>query len=300
MVSTPFDALAQAAFASSQAIFAVNSPTSQPARSIERLSDKFSIASPPPHVTTLQANADPFQKIQVAAAAQKELTAVLATSDVLLPAIPHLFKAASQRSAVVLHIEARERDASNNTSNSNSKEQQGSVVPSNADLMAVRQTGFAVLTSDNTQAAFDLGLVAQAAAVHTSTPFLNAVNASSSGSEKQQQIKLDHQKVAPALITDKDFEAHKERQAAVSEISLSSLYLNPKDNAASALTAASPEEIYNKVEELLAVFKKQTGRSYSPIEYQGKVYRRDHHSQDSSFAMQISFHVQWETESLVV
>ncbi|KAF9355643.1 hypothetical protein BGX34_010326 [Mortierella sp. NVP85] len=266
MVSTPFDALAQAAFASSQAIFAVNSPTSQPARSIERLSDKFSIASPP-HVTTLQTNADPFQKIQVAAAAQKELTAVLATSDVLLPAIPHLFKAASQRSAVVLHVETRERDATNNTSNTNSKEQQGSVVPSNADLMAVRQTGFAVLTSDNTQAAFDLGLVAQAAAVHTSTPFLNAVNTSSSGSEKQQ-IKLDHQKVAPALITDKDFEAHKERQAAVSEISLSSLYLNPKDNAASALTA-SPEEIYHKVEELLTVFKKQTGRSYSPIEYQG-------------------------------
>lgn len=263
MVSTTFDTLAQAAFASSQAIFAVNSPSSQPAGAIERLSDKYTISNSPPVLTTLQANADPFQKIQASAAAQKELTAVLATSDVLLPAIPHLFKTASQRSAVVVHVETRERDATN-TNN----EDKASTVPSNADLMAVRQTGFAVLTSDNTQAAFDLGLVAQAAAVHTSTPFLNAVNVSGSGSEK---IVLDHKKVAPALITEKDLAAHKERQAAVSEISLTSMYLNPKDTAATAPSTASTEEIYNKVEELLTVLKTQTGRSYSPIEYQGKV-----------------------------
>ncbi|KAI7828761.1 hypothetical protein BC939DRAFT_526534 [Gamsiella multidivaricata] len=280
MAPTAFDALAQAAFASAESIFAVSSPSSHPAKAIDRLSDKYTISNTSPSVTTLQANADPFQKIQESAASTRELTSVLATSDVLLPAIPHLFKTAAQRSAVVVHVEAKERDASINTTNhsntnghtnghinGSSKGHQSSVVPSNADLMAVRQTGFAVLTSDNAQAAFDLALIAQAAAVQTSTPFLNVVN----GSEKQQQQKvvLDHQKVAPALISDKDLAAHKERQAAVSEISLSSLYLNPKDSTTSASTAASPEEIYSKVEELLAVLQKQTGRSYSPIEYQG-------------------------------
>ncbi len=269
-----FDALAQAAFASSESIFAVNAPSSQLSSSIDNLSDKYTISNTSPAVNTLQANADPFQKIQETAAASKGLVSVLATSDVLLPAIPHLFKIAAQRSAVVVHVETKERDSDKNNNNPHSSSNghskghsKGAIaVPSNADLMAIRQTGFAVLTSDNAQAAFDLALVAQAAAVQTSTPFLNAVG---SLGKSQQKLILDHQKVAPALISEQDLAAHKERQAAVSAISLSSLYLNPKESS-SAPAGASPEEVYNKVEELLATLKKQTGRSYSPIEYQGK------------------------------
>ncbi|KAF9289029.1 hypothetical protein BGZ68_010184 [Mortierella alpina] len=272
-MTAAFDALAQAAFASSETIFAVNSPSSQLSSTIDKLSDKYTISNTSPAVNTLQANADPFQKIQETAAATKGLVSTLATSDVLLPAIPHLFKIAAQRSAVVVHVETKERDSdkSNNNAHSNSNghskghNKGAAAVPSNADLMAVRQTGFAVLTSDNAQAAFDLALVAQAAAVQTSTPFLNAVG---SLGKTQQKVVFDHQKVAPALISEQDLAAHKERQAAVSDISLSSLYLNPKESS-SAPAAASPEEVYNKVEELLATLKKQTGRSYSPIEYQG-------------------------------
>ncbi|KAG0309735.1 hypothetical protein BGZ98_008871 [Dissophora globulifera] len=265
MAATAFDALAQASFASSASIVAVNSPSSQPAAAIDRLSDKYTISNTSPSVSTLQANADPFLKIQDAAAASKELTAVLAASDVLLPAIPHLFKIAAQRSAVVVHVEAKERDASNAGNSSSSK---GGVVPSNADLMAVRQTGFAIFTSDNAQTAFDLALVSQAAAVRTSTPFLNVVNGAA-----QQKVVLDHQKVAPVLISEQDLQAHRERQTAVSEISLSSLYLNTKESAAGpSATAASTEEIYTKVEELLAVLQEQTGRSYRPIEYHGPAH----------------------------
>jgi hypothetical protein len=284
MVSTGFDNLAQAAFASSEAIFTINSPSSHPSRAIDRLSDKYTISNTSPAVTTLQANADPFQKIQDSAATNKELTSVLASSDSLLAAIPHLFKTASQRSAVVVHVETKERDSDSSSTqhiNGTAPTKSGAaaghngVVPSYADLMAVRQTGFAVLTSDNAQAAFDLALVAQAAAVQTSTPFLNAVNGSAGGSSAKQ-IVLDHQRVAPALISEQDLAAHRERQAAVSEISLSSLYLKPQqeDQAAADSTTtaavASTEEVYHKVEELLAVLQKQTGRSYRPIEYQGK------------------------------
>ena len=282
MASTGFDNLAQAAFASSEAIFTINSPSSHPSRAIDRLSDKYTISNTSPAVTTLQANADPFQKIQESAATNKELTSVLATSDSLLAAIPHLFKTASQRSAVVVHVEAKERDSDNSTTqhiNGTAAPTKSTgaghtgVVPSYADLMAVRQTGFAVLTSDNAQAAFDLALVAQAAAVQTSTPFLNAVNSAAAGAS-DKQIVLDHQRVAPALISEQDLTAHRERQSAVSEISLSSLYLKPQEGQpaadSTAPAAASTEEVYNKVEELLAVLQKQTGRSYRPIEYQGK------------------------------
>ncbi|KAF9404065.1 hypothetical protein BGX21_000011 [Mortierella sp. AD011] len=272
MVSTAFDALAQAAFASSESIFAVNSPSSHPAEAIDRLSDKYTISNTSPSVTALQVNADPFQKIQESAATHKELTSVLATSDVLLSAIPHLFKAAAQRSAIVVHVETKERDISSNihSNGTNTGHKGNAIVPSYADLLAVRQTGFGVFTSDNAQAAFDLALVAQAAAVKTSTPFLNAVNVSSheSGSN-QHNVVLDHQKVAPALISEQDLAAHKERQSAVSEISLSSLYLNPQDSSKKASAVASTEEIYSKIEELLSVLQKQTGRTYRPIEYEG-------------------------------
>ncbi|KAG0326152.1 hypothetical protein BG000_001512, partial [Podila horticola] len=261
MVATAFDALAQAAFATSEAVFAINSPTSQPAQAIDRLADKYTVSNTFPAVTTVQANADPFHKVIESAARTRELTSVLTTSETLLPAIPHLFKAASQRSAVVVHLETQERDKN---------------VPAYADLMAVRQTGFAILTSDNVQSCFDLGLVAQAAAVQTSTPFLNAVNTGSnkSGKSAGSNIVLDHQRVAPALSSEQDLAAHKERQAAVSEISLSSLYLTPKEapegkKPEGAVAQISGEEVYSKVEELLVALQKQTGRSYRPIEYQG-------------------------------
>lgn len=276
MVSTSVDALAQAAFASSESIFAVDSPSSHLSQAIERLGDNYTISNQSPAVTTLQANADPFHKVQESAAANKDLTSVLATSDALLPAIPHLFKIASQRSAVVVHVETKERESESHHSNISNGAAKTGFVPSHADLMAVRQTGFAILTSDNAQTAFDLALVAQAAAVQTSTPFLNATSPSAAKGDK---VVLDHQKVAPALVSELDLAQHKERQTAVSEISLSSLYLNPTPAAAAdaavdtpstaVAAAATPEEIYNKVEELLVTLQKHTGRAYRPIDYQG-------------------------------
>ncbi|KAG0348310.1 hypothetical protein BG004_005445 [Podila humilis] len=262
MVATTFDALAQAAFATSESVFAINSPSSQPSLAIDGLADKYTVSNKSPAATTVQFNADPFQKVVEYAAANRELTSVLTSSETLLPAIPHLFKAASQRSAIVAHVETQERDQN---------------VPSYADLMAVRQTGFAILTSDNVQTAFDLGLVAQAAAVQTSTPFFNAVNTGAVSGKKATgaSIVLDHQRVAPALSSEQDLVAHKERQAAVSEISLSSLYLTPKDSAegtkpeGAVSAAATSEEMYSRIEELLVVLQKQTGRAYRPIEYQG-------------------------------
>ncbi|KAF9431171.1 hypothetical protein BGZ94_007622 [Podila epigama] len=257
MVATTFDALAQAAFATSETVFAVNSPTSQPSQAIDRLSDKYTVSNTFPTITKVQANADPFHKVQEVAASSKALTSVLTTSESLLPAIPHLFKIASQRSAVVAHVETQERE---------------NKVPSYSDLLAVRQTGFAILTSDNVQTAFDFGLVAQAASVQTSTPFLNAVNTGSAQTSTSTKVVLDHQRVVPTLISEQDVVAHKERQAAVSEISLSSLYLTPKQSTEGAKTGPAPatsDEIYTKVEELLLTLQKQTGRSYRPIEYHG-------------------------------
>ncbi|KAF9974689.1 hypothetical protein BGZ73_001847 [Actinomortierella ambigua] len=247
MVASLFDVAATASVATSARLFAITSPTSaNTASAFERLDRK---------ATVLNANADPFHQIQEQAVDASAPVSVLTTSDTLLPAIPHLFKIASQRSAVVVHVEPRERDQ----------------VPSLADLMAVRQTGFGILTSDNAQTAYDLALVAQQASVQTSTPFFNVI--------QQSTTSLDSVKnIAPTAaldkITEQDLTEHKDRQQALGEVSLSSLYLNPKDKALSteqqqSVLAASPKEVFAKVEELLATLQSHTGRAYRAIEYKG-------------------------------
>ncbi|KAF9161606.1 hypothetical protein DFQ26_004381 [Actinomortierella ambigua] len=251
MVATLFDAAATASVATSERLFAITSPTSpNTTAAFERLDRKAAV---------LNANADPFRQIQEQALNTVAPVSVLTTSDTLLPAIPHLFKIASQRSAVVVHVEPRERDQ----------------VPSLADLMAVRQTGFGILTSDNAQTAYDLALVAQQASVQTSTPFLNVVQQSTTASNVDT---LKNITVTAALdkISEQDLTEHKERKQALSELSLSSLYLNPKDKAAApveqqaqGVLAASPKEVFAKVEELLATLQSHTGRSYRAIEYKG-------------------------------
>ncbi|KAG0242548.1 hypothetical protein BGW41_003906 [Actinomortierella wolfii] len=242
MVATLFDVAAKAAITTSERLFAISSPSSSnTASAFQRLDRKAEVIS---------ANADPFHQIQEQSVNAQTPVAVLATSETLLPAIPHLFKIASQRSAVTVHVEPRERDQ----------------VPSLADLMAVRQTGFGIVTSDEVQAAYDFALVAQQASVQTSTPFLNVVP------QQQQQVDLSSVNTDSALekVSEQDWTAHKDRQAALSEVSLSSLYLNPKEKTSEqSVLAASPKEVFAKVEELLEKLQKHTGRSYRAIEYKG-------------------------------
>src|ERR1700745_3872501 len=90
------------------------------------------------------------------------LATTFTASQGLLLMIPNMYKIAGELTPAVLHVAARSLAA------------QGlSIFGDHSDVMAVRQTGFALLSSASVQEAHDLALVAQAATLATRVPFVH-------------------------------------------------------------------------------------------------------------------------------
>src|ERR1700733_15141453 len=84
------------------------------------------------------------------------------SSQGLLLMIPNMYKIAGELTSMVLHVAARSLAA------------QGlSIFGDHSDVMAVRQTGFALLSSASVQESHDLALVAQATTLTTRVPFVH-------------------------------------------------------------------------------------------------------------------------------
>src|SRR5512136_1100804 len=80
------------------------------------------------------------------------LTTTFTASQGLLLMIPNMYKIAGELTSAVIHVSARALAA-----------QALSIFGDHSDVMAVRQTGFALLAAASVQEAHDLALVAQAA-----------------------------------------------------------------------------------------------------------------------------------------
>ena len=90
------------------------------------------------------------------------LATTFTASQGLLLMIPNMYKIAGELTPAVMHVAARSLAA------------QGlSIFGDHSDVMAVRQTGFALLASASVQEAHDMALVAQAATLETRVPFLH-------------------------------------------------------------------------------------------------------------------------------
>ena len=90
------------------------------------------------------------------------LATTFTASQGLLLMIPNMYKIARELTPAVMHVAARSLAA------------QGlSIFGDHSDVMAVRQTGFALLASTSVQEAHDLALVAHAATLATRVPFVH-------------------------------------------------------------------------------------------------------------------------------
>ena len=90
------------------------------------------------------------------------LATTFTSSQGLLLMIPNMYKIAGELTSTVLNVAARSVAA------------QGlSIFGDHSDVMAVRQTGFALLSAASVQEAHDLALVAQAATLATRIPFVH-------------------------------------------------------------------------------------------------------------------------------
>jgi pyruvate-ferredoxin/flavodoxin oxidoreductase len=138
-----------------------------PSTSMGELSDAWSAAGRPnlwgmvPQVIEMQSEGGAAGAIHGALQTGALATTFTASQGLLLM-IPNMYKIAGELTTAVFHVAARSIAA------------QGlSIFGDHSDVMAVRATGWALLSSHSVQQAHDLALIAHAATLQARVPFLH-------------------------------------------------------------------------------------------------------------------------------
>jgi pyruvate-ferredoxin/flavodoxin oxidoreductase len=113
------------------------------------------------------------------------LTSTFTASQGLLLMIPNMYKMSGELLPGVLHVTARAIAA-----------HALSIFGDHQDVMAVRQTGFALLASASVQEVMDLGLVAHLAAIKSSVPFAHFFDGFRTSHEIQKIELIDYEDMA--------------------------------------------------------------------------------------------------------
>ncbi len=186
------------------------------------------------------------------------LTTTFTASQGLLLMIPNMYKLAGELLPGVFHVSARAL-ASHALS----------IFGDHSDVMACRQTGFALLASGSVQEVMDLGGIAHLASIKSRIPFLHFFDGFRTSHEVQKIEALDYDVFANLV----DHEAIKEFRNRA---------LNP-DNPVLRGTAQNPDIFfqareasnlfYDAVPDIVADYMKEiskiTGRDYRPFNYYG-------------------------------
>ncbi|MFB3815323.1 MAG: pyruvate:ferredoxin (flavodoxin) oxidoreductase, partial [Terriglobales bacterium] len=90
------------------------------------------------------------------------LATTFTSAQGLLLMIPNMYKIAGELTSTVMHVAARSLAA-----------HALSIFGDHQDVMAVRQTGWALLASNSVQEVMDMALIAQAATLESRVPFLH-------------------------------------------------------------------------------------------------------------------------------
>ncbi len=119
------------------------------------------------------------------------LTSTFTASQGLLLMIPNMYKISGELLPGVLHVTARAIAA-----------HALSIFGDHQDVMAVRQTGFALLASASVQEVMDLGLVAHLASIESSIPFVHFFDGFRTSHEIQKIEMIDYEDMAKLVNMD--------------------------------------------------------------------------------------------------
>lgn len=186
------------------------------------------------------------------------LTTTYTASQGLLLMIPNMYKIAGEHLPGVFHVTARALAA-----------HALSIFGDHQDVMACRQTGFALLASSNVQEAMDLGFVAHLSAIKSRVPFLHFFDGFRTSHEYQKIQVIDYDDIKKLVDYD-----------AISEFRKRAL--NPEHPTVKG-TAQNPDiyfqgrevsnKFYDKVPDIVDSYMKDinaiTGKNYKPFEYYG-------------------------------
>ena len=144
-----------------------------------------------------------------------------------------------------------------------------SIFGDHSDVMAVRQTGFALLASGSVQEAHDLALVAQAATLATRVPFVHFFDGFRT-SHELNTIELLSDDDLRALVPAELVRAHRGRALSPEQPFIRGTAQNPDvyfqgRETVNPFYAAVPEV----VEDAMAALAARTGRSYHLVDYSG-------------------------------
>jgi len=186
------------------------------------------------------------------------LATTFTASQGLLLMIPNMYKIAGELTAAVLHVAARSVAA------------QGlSIFGDHSDVMAVRQTGFALLAAASVQEAHDLALVAQAATLATRVPFVHFFDGFRT-SHELNTIELLSDDDLRALVPEELVRAHRGRALSPEQPFIRGTAQNP-DVYFQARETVNPfyAAVPGAVQDAMAGLAARTGRRYHIVDYSG-------------------------------
>jgi pyruvate-ferredoxin/flavodoxin oxidoreductase len=186
------------------------------------------------------------------------LSTTFTASQGLLLMIPTMYKIAGELTPTVFHVTARTLAT-----------HALSIFGDHSDVMAVRQTGFALLSSASVQESHDMALISQAATMKSRIPFVHF----SEGfriSHEVAKIELLTEEDLKAMITDEMVAEQRARAMKPEKPVLRGTAQNP-DVFFQGREACNP--FYNAcadiVQQAMDDFKKITGREYKLFQYHG-------------------------------
>ena len=186
------------------------------------------------------------------------LTTTFTSSQGLLLMIPNMYKIAGELTSAVINVAARSIAA------------QGlSIFGDHSDVMAVRQTGFALLASASVQEAHDLALVAQAATLATRVPFVHFFDGFRTSHEINTIETLSDDDLR-SLVPEELIRAHRGRALSPERPFIRGTAQNP-DVYFQARETVNPfyARVPGVVEDLMARLGERTGRSMHIVDYTG-------------------------------
>jgi pyruvate-ferredoxin/flavodoxin oxidoreductase len=186
------------------------------------------------------------------------LATTFTASQGLLLMIPNMYKIAGELTPAVLHVAARSLAA------------QGlSIFGDHSDVMAVRQTGFALIASASVQEAHDLALVAQAATLRTRVPFVHFFDGFRT-SHELNTIELLSDDDLCALVPEELVRAHRGRALSPERPFIRGTAQNP-DVYFQARETVNPfyARVPDVVEDAMTRLAERTGRRYRIVDYFG-------------------------------
>ncbi len=186
------------------------------------------------------------------------MSTTFTASQGLLLMIPNMYKIAGELTPTVFHVSARTLAT-----------HALSIFGDQSDVMAVRQTGWALLASNSVQEAHDLALIAQAATLRGRIPFVHFFDGFRTSHEVNKIAQLSSEDIR-AMVDESFVLAHRDRAMDPDRPVLRGSAQNP-DVFFQAREAANPfyDALPQIVRETMQQFAELTGRAYQLFDYVG-------------------------------